>query len=91
MRTLVVFVLSVLLSACTLPEGARNELRSKDIRLETDNPAFKAAQYLNFNERTHREELKELTELFDSHGNIDVGLQFREEGKHFISHVLIED
>jgi len=37
------------------------------------------------------EELKELTELFDSHGNIDVGLQFREEGKHFISHVLIED
>jgi len=61
MRTLVVFVLSVLLSACTLPEGARNELRSKDIRLETDNPAFKAAQYLNFNERTHREELKELT------------------------------
>jgi uncharacterized protein (TIGR02594 family) len=36
-------------------------LETKDLRLKTDNPAFKAANYLGYTERTHRAELKELT------------------------------
>jgi len=51
-----VFVI-ILISACQTTDYNNN---SNDIRLPTNNPAFKAAQYLGYTERTHRTELREL-------------------------------
>ena len=50
-----VFVV-ILISACQTTEYTN----SNDIRLPTNNPAFKAAQYLGYTERTHRAKLREL-------------------------------
>jgi len=50
-------IASTFLLACT---GEINT-NSKEIRLPTSSPAFKAAQYLNYNEHTHRAELREYT------------------------------
>ena len=51
------------MSACTAPSIGleyQDEQREQ-IRVSTDNPTLKAAQYLNYTERTHRAELRELT------------------------------
>ena len=51
-------LLFVLLAGCNSPEEVK---LNNTIKLNTNNPAFKAAQYMNFEERTHRTELKEFT------------------------------
>ena len=51
-------------SACTVPSIGLEYDDSKpstEIRLSTANPAFKAASYLGYTERTHRAELREFT------------------------------
>ena len=55
---------SIFLAACTQPQAlefTNGGSNSKQIRLPVDNPAFKAASYLGYTERTHRAELRELT------------------------------
>lgn len=49
-------ILVFLLAAC----GNEEVTLAQTIKLNTNNPAFKAAQYMNFEERTHRTELIEL-------------------------------
>jgi uncharacterized protein (TIGR02594 family) len=53
-----------IVGACTSPSAdiriEEDENRTR-IYLDTSNPGYKAAQYLNFTERTHRTELQELT------------------------------
>lgn len=53
-----------IVGACTSPSAdiriEEYENRTR-IYLDTSNPGYKAAQYLNFEERTHRTELQELT------------------------------
>jgi len=55
------------LSACTISPSIGLESDNEDttartqIRVENGNPTIKAIQYINFTERTHRQELKELT------------------------------
>jgi len=55
--------LAVTLSACTMPESGTIRITesSREIRVSRDNPVLQAATYLNYTERTHRAELKELT------------------------------
>lgn len=56
--------LVLLFSACTVPSIGleyNNGKPSNEIRLSTTNPAFKAASYLGYTERTHRAELREFT------------------------------
>jgi uncharacterized protein (TIGR02594 family) len=55
-------LVAVIMSACTPSIGLeyKGEPRAQ-IRVENGNPTIKAIQYINFNERTHRSELKELT------------------------------
>jgi len=54
----VLLLTSLLLASCSdnFEDQATNE-----IRLPVSNPAYKAAQYLNYAEHTHRTELQELT------------------------------
>ena len=59
----VLWPLAFIMSACTAPSIGleyQDEQREQ-IRVSTDNPTLKAAQYLNYTERTHRAELRELT------------------------------
>jgi len=58
-----IIILAVVLSACTNPnlEINHREFPRTEIHVSNDNPTIKAAQYLNYTERTHREELRELT------------------------------
>ena len=60
----VLWSLAFFASACTSPsigiEHTDEEPRTQ-IRVENGNPTIKAIQYINFTERTHRQELKELT------------------------------
>ena len=59
----VLWSLAFIMSACTVPSIGleyQDEQREQ-IRVSTDNPTLKAAQYLNYTERTHRAELRELT------------------------------
>ena len=56
--------LILVFSACTVPSIGLEYDDSKpstEIRLSTANPAFKAASYLGYTERTHRAELREFT------------------------------
>ena len=51
-------------AACTTSGNSVEKITPEirhEIRVELDNPAIKAIQYINFTERTHRQELKELT------------------------------
>lgn len=57
MRYFFLVFVTILISACQTTDYNNN---SNDIRLPTNNPAFKAAQYLGYTERTHRAELREL-------------------------------
>ena len=64
MRAIIIFLLSAMLSACSYPERAATtemNLKQNSIHLRSNNPAYKAANYLGFTERTHRAELRELT------------------------------
>lgn len=67
MKSIYLLIGSVILSACSIPSsnavGANEQSSSRQLRitLDTDNPAFKAASYLGYTERTHRAELRELT------------------------------
>ena len=57
-------LLVLIMSACTVPSISLeydNDTPSNEIRLSTANPAFKAASYLGYSERTHRAELREYT------------------------------
>ena len=58
MKTIPVLLLTVLLSACS--DNSEVQV-TNEIRLPVNNPAYKAAQYLNYTELTHRTELRELT------------------------------
>ena len=49
-------VIAFLIAGCTT-----SGLDPSEVRLSRDNPAFKAASYIGYNERTHRQELKEFT------------------------------
>ena len=52
----------IILTACSQPMALETQdSQSTEIRLNTSNPAYKAASYLGYTERTHRAELKELT------------------------------
>ena len=61
----VLWSLAFFASACTSPsigiEYIQEEQPRTQIRVENGNPTIKAIQYINFTERTHRQELKELT------------------------------
>ena len=59
----VLWPLAFIMSACTAPSiGLEHQDEQREqIRVSTDNPTLKAAQYLNYTERTHRAELRELT------------------------------
>ena len=63
MHKLLMLVLAGFLSACTAPNDTAkaNDPTKTEIRLPTSSPAFKAASYLGYNERTHRAELREFT------------------------------
>ena len=62
MRVVISMAMGVMLSACTQPLAYESSTNVRnEIRLPTDNPAFKAASYLGYTERTHRAELKEFT------------------------------
>ena len=62
MHKVLMLVLAGILSACTGPvDRIETTSNTREIRLPTSSPAFKAAQYLNYTEATHRQELKELT------------------------------
>ena len=63
MYKLLMLVMTLFFSACTAPNDTveANASGRLEIRLPTSSPAFKAAQYLNYAERTHRSELRELT------------------------------
>ena len=60
----VLWSLAFFASACTSPsigiEHTAEEPRTQ-IRVENGNPTIKAIQYINFTERTHRQELKDYT------------------------------
>ena len=61
MRALTI-LLAVALSACTPSQDFPYfETNKNIIRVKNDNPTYKAIQYINYTERTHRQELKELT------------------------------
>ena len=51
------------MSACTVPSMSLEtaDEPNVEIRVNTGNPAIKAYSYIHYTERTHREELKELT------------------------------
>ena len=54
----------LVLSACSTPSisvDIQPEQSRQEIRVENGNPTIKAIQYINYTERTHRAELKELT------------------------------
>jgi uncharacterized protein (TIGR02594 family) len=58
----IITLITFLISACSPSLGLEHSDESvTQIRLATTNPAFKAAQYLNYTERTHRAELREYT------------------------------
>ena len=63
MKYFIVGSLSIIMSACTPSIGLEypGEPARTQIRVENGNPTLKAAQYLNYTERTHRQELKEFT------------------------------
>ena len=61
MRKIPMLLLAGLLSACSNGVEKVDTKHSKEIRLPITSPAFKAAQYLNYAEVSHRAELKELT------------------------------
>jgi len=62
MHRLLMLGLAGFLSACSPPETAIPIERSNSqIILPTSSPAYKAAQYLNYHERTNRSELREYT------------------------------
>lgn len=63
MKYILGIILFACLAACTPPRSAMIDILDsrKPIRVENSNPTYKAIQYINFSERTHREELKELT------------------------------
>ena len=57
-------IILLTMSACTVPSlgiGLPKKSPANEIRVSTDNPVYQAAQYLNYTERTHRVELRELT------------------------------
>lgn len=58
MKMIPVLLLTILLSACS--DNSEVQV-TNEIRLPVNNPAYKAAQYLNYTEITHRAELRELT------------------------------
>ena len=58
MRALFLSLLVIAVSACS---PNLEEHPNSKIILATDNPAYKAANYLGYTERTHRAELRELT------------------------------
>lgn len=64
MRVIPGILLSTLLTACTQPQRTAIhefiEEPKRIIRVENNNPTYKAIQYINYNERTHRSELREL-------------------------------
>ena len=52
------------MSACTTPSNSVEKITPEikhEIRVGLDNPAIRAFKYINYTERTHRAELKELT------------------------------
>jgi uncharacterized protein (TIGR02594 family) len=62
MQKIMMLLLAGVLSACTGSGISNSKVDdSKVIQLPRSNPAFKAAQYLNYTEVTHRQELRELT------------------------------
>ena len=62
MKIIKVLLAATIMSACTpVNNWTGQESEQKEIRLNNINPAFKAASYLGYTERTHRAELKELT------------------------------
>ena len=65
MRALYIILLSALIAACTpVSNSFSNKLvEVKERKLSHSNPAFKAASYLGYAERTHRAELKELMDI----------------------------
>lgn len=64
MRAIYTIFIAVILSACSYPVNFPSEIAvPKQIRLSNDNPAFVAANYLGYAERTHRQELKAFLEV----------------------------
>lgn len=63
MRALLFLFTTLVLAACEMRPieliSPTNE--RKVIRVDNNNPVIKGFQYINYNERTHRQELKELT------------------------------
>ena len=57
-------VLVLVMSACTVPSMSSDNTVTKvtnEIRVGLDNPAIQAFKYIDYTERTHRAELRELT------------------------------
>ena len=61
MKYIALIILSLFFSACTNSVEPKRSEEHKEIRLPISSPAFKAAQYLNYHERTNRQELREYT------------------------------
>ena len=61
MKFILVTILAVFLTACSYPPENITNIRKANIILDNRNPAYKAASYLGFTERTHRAELREFT------------------------------
>lgn len=64
MKFLIVLPIAAIVAACapSTPSAFYESWESQRIiKVKNDNPAYKAIQYINFDERTHRTELKELT------------------------------
>lgn len=62
MKYLLAVIVLVLSSSCTAPTISLEAIQDhprQQIRVNNDNPAIKAIQYINFSERTHRQELKD--------------------------------
>jgi uncharacterized protein (TIGR02594 family) len=56
-------IVLVLVTACTSPSLSSNNTVTNQIRVGLDNPAIRAFKYIDYTERTHRAELKELLDI----------------------------
>lgn len=64
MRAIYTLLAATVLSACSYPTNIIPEISvPKQIRLPNHNPAFVAANYLGYTERTHRQELRTFLEV----------------------------